>query len=201
MLSRIAFLAGMMAFAGGSSKLPPTALTEERVVKQVRALYAAVNAASARADRRTARARFVADDEEYARDQWRQVRTAAEAATSRHVAEVVRIDGRVRKVVIWIHSQSGDWSNATEYYFYEDRGVAFRFETHLTFNGTDRHNDTPGPYVVERREYFTSDGQRLRNLIKAYAKETGGAVDPVDISTIEARRYLRVSELRFTTTR
>jgi hypothetical protein len=102
--------------------------------------------------------------------------------------------------VFRIGSQSGDWQNATEYYFYSNGATAFRFERHLTYLGpvSDEDNGAQaGRYVVEMRRYFDDQGRIVRDVVRASVESTKREVSPTIIQQIDTESYSRASDLPF----
>jgi hypothetical protein len=196
-LVRRGALLGLVVAASGSSG--PSVPRQGPVVEEVRALFAAVNEAE-RSGEGTSRVHLVTDGAGYEKKEWKRVPSAAATSQSLIKAEVLRIDRRVRKAVIYLSSPSGDWANTTEYFFYEGGGTAFRFETHVTYRGYDFEHDRdlpPGPYVIEQRDYFATNGDVVRSLTKAFRKVSLEAIRLADLQRIETPRYRAVKDLPF----
>jgi hypothetical protein len=116
-------------------------------------------------------------------------------------ARVFIVDRNVVKTRVVIQSLSGDWANVMEYYYYADGKLAFLFEGNTTYNGYVVKNNEKvepnGPFVVEKRSYFSQDGKRVRFLQKAYLKESGEAVPVTQIQDIDEEKYGAVCTLPF----
>src|SRR5438034_1047027 len=75
------------------------------------------------------------------------------------------------------------------------------FEGNTTYNGYVIKNNVKvepkGPFVVEKRSYFSEEGKRVRFLQKAYLRETGEAVPITQIQDINEEKYGAVCSLPF----
>lgn len=115
-------------------------------------------------------------------------------------AKVYIYQNKLIKAVIIISTPSGDWQNTAEYYFYENGKTAFIFESHLTFHGYNFEKDEnlpPGPYVIEKRIYFSKDGKKIRSLVKSFVKSTKEEVPIKFLRQIEFEIYPDIKSLPF----
>lgn len=111
---------------------------------------------------------------------------------SDYKAVVYLFKGRVVRTDIIESSFNGVFSDKAEYYFYDNGFTAFVFEKYQTLKGYDFGNDRPlpkGPYVVERRTYFDTEGKQIRALLKAYIDSSKKEIPP---------RYIQYNALDFT---
>jgi hypothetical protein len=171
------------------------AAQDSGAVNPIRKLYGDVN---------TALERGGAKGERYCEteDGWKRssARGAEDDPDCDPLAMAFQLDGRIRKVAIERVAVSGDWTNRVEYYFYKDGKTAFRFERHLTFNGgapDADESDPGGPYVVETRTYYDPSGEQVRELVRAFRKETGEDISPRYVQSPDQPRYKSVQELPF----
>lgn len=115
-------------------------------------------------------------------------------------ASVYLYKNKVVKAVITIVTPSGDWVNTTNYYFYENGKTAFIFENHETFQGYDFDKDEelpPGPYVIEKRFYYSEQGKEIRQLKKAFIKSNKKEIPAKFLRQVDFERYPNVSSLPF----
>ncbi|HLQ26600.1 MAG TPA: hypothetical protein VK138_12075 [Acidiferrobacterales bacterium] len=121
--------------------------------------------------------------------------------TGAYEARVFIVDRNVIKTRVVVQSLSGDWADVIEYYYYENGKLAFIYEGNTTYNGyVIKNNDKvepDGPFVVEKRSYFSEDGKRVRFLQKAYLKKTGETVPITQIQDINLQKYGAVCSLPF----
>jgi hypothetical protein len=185
------------AAALGSMLLGPVlaaGATEEAEVAAIRALYAEVNEAIAAGH--AEETVFVAVGEEYRARRWRRVAAGAKlpAADDAYVfvATVHRIGGVVRKLRIVTDTPSGDWQNVVEYWFRAGGRPAFRLERHSTFLSA---LELEGPFVVERRSYFSDAGRKIRERERAFVKRTGKDVPVREIQHIDTDVFLSAAEV------
>ena len=104
----------------------------------------------------------------------------------------------VLKALMYIDTPSGDWANKREYYFFDSGKTAFLFETHFTFLGHDFETQKPlpkGPYIVERRIYFDSNGKEIRRLEKAFTSKSKKSVPVRFLQQIDSVYYADVNHL------
>jgi hypothetical protein len=104
----------------------------------------------------------------------------------------------VIKATVFIDTPSGDWANKREYYFYGTGKTAFLFETHFTFLGSDYETQKPlpkGPYIIERRIYFNSNGHEIRRLEKAFTSKTKQPVPVRFLHQIDPVIYTDVNRI------
>jgi hypothetical protein len=115
-------------------------------------------------------------------------------------AAVYYYDGRIIKTVITILTPSGDWVGHQEYYFYKDDNTAFIFEELRTFQGYnfDKYEDLPpGPYVIEKRIYFSKKNQIIRSLEKAFVLSSKKDVPIKYLRQLDFDLYKSVQSLPF----
>lgn len=115
-------------------------------------------------------------------------------------AHVYLHHGRVLKAVMFIDTPSGDWANKREYYFYDTGKTAFLFETHFTFLGHDYETQKSlpkGPYIIERRVYFGSNGKEIRRLEKAFTSKLKESVPVRFLQQVDPEIYMDVNRLPF----
>lgn len=133
---------------------------------------------------------------------WRSV-TEAEAEALRADPDTPNMDGarvfgppgHVRRVLLTLTSQSGDWVSNIEYDFYPSGRLAFLFDEHRTYHaGSD---EAPPPYVCEERRYFAEDGREVRTLARVYRLETKREVSQQPLDHLPAPVWRDVSELPF----
>jgi len=94
------------------------------------------------------------------------------------------------KVIDFVQSLSGDWELMQEYYFYENGTTAFIFERLITFQAYDEKRDLPpGPYILEKRLYFDSNGIRIKTLRSAFVSSNKEKLEPSTVNDIEVPRY------------
>lgn len=108
--------------------------------------------------------------------------------------------GHILKVVMFIDTPSGDWANKHEYYFFDTGKIAFSFETHFTFLGYDFETQKPlpkGPYIIERRVYFGSNGEEIRRLEKAFTSKSKKSVPVRFLQQVDSVSYIDVNHLPF----
>ena len=111
------------------------------------------------------------------------------------------LDRKIIKTRVVVQSLSGDWADVIEYYYYQNGEPAFIFEGTTTYNGYIIRNnekvEPDGPFVLEKRSYFSEDGKRVRFLKKAYLKKTGETVPVTQIQDIKLDEFGSVCSLPF----
>lgn len=115
-------------------------------------------------------------------------------------ADIFSQGGRIRKVIYYRNTPSGDWRLKTEYYFHESGELAFVFQETVTFQGYDFDNDRElpeGPYVIEKRKYFNRRGEETRSLVKAFVKSSGEPIPLKYLRQFDVEIYKSVSSLPF----
>ncbi len=175
--------------------------SEEKVVRKIRDLYERASELVAKGKTKVITLHSEAGKDGYDIKKWRLAGDKENYEKGAYEARVFIVDQNVVKTRVVIQSLSGDWANVMEYYYYPDGKLAFLFEGNTTYNGyVIRNNDKVepnGPFVVEKRSYFSEDGKRVRFLQKAYLKETGEAVPITQIQDINEEKYGAVCSLPF----
>jgi len=87
------------------------------------------------------------------------------------------------------HSFSGDWQVATEYYFNKKEQLYFVFWRMNTFYAEE-------PLTVEKRLYFDSQGQLIRDLKSVFKMNTEEEID-MDFMDKEVYYQLTLSDMDF----
>jgi len=177
------------------------ASSEEEVVNQIRKIYARTSQLVEKNKTEVITLHSEAGKDGYDIKTWRLVGDKQNYEKGAYEARIFIIDRNVVKTRVVVQSLSGDWANVIEYYYYPDGKLAFLFEGTTTYNGYVIKNNEKvepnGPFVVEKRSYFSEDGKRVRFLQKAYLKETGAAVPVTQIQDIDEKKYGAVCSLPF----
>ncbi len=100
-----------------------------------------------------------------------------------------------------IQSLSGDWAYLTEYFYYTNGNIAFIYEANVTYNGyilkEGKKISPDGPFVVEKRSYYSEDGERIRYLKKSFLEKSGKAIPNTQIQDISPVKFGSIPELPF----
>lgn len=132
---------------------------------------------------------------------WRLEHDGSQYKRGVHEAHIFKYKNRIIKARIATQSLSGDWAYVTEYFYYPNGDLAFIFEGNVTYNGyvvkNGKKKSPNGPFVVEKRSYFSKQGIRIRYLRKAYIKRTKEKVPLDQIQNIDLEKYGSASSLPF----
>ncbi len=175
--------------------------SEEEVISKIREIYSRTSQLVEKNKTEAIALRSEAGKDGYEIKKWHLTDDKQNYETGAYEARVFIVDRNVIKTRVVVQSLSGDWADVIEYYYYENGKLAFIYEGNTTYNGyVIKNNDKvepDGPFVVEKRSYFSEDGKRVRFLQKAYLKKTGETVPITQIQDINLQKYGAVCSLPF----
>lgn len=176
-------------------------LPEEDIVRAIRKIYARTSQLIEKNKTEVIILNSEAGQDGYEIKRWHLAVDKQNYEAGAYEARVFVLDGDVLKTRVVTQSLSGDWAVVTEYYYYPNGKIAFIFEGNTTYNGyvtkADENGQSQGPFVIEKRSYFSEDGKRIRFLKKAYLKRTGQEVPMDQIQDIDLEKYGPVCLLPF----
>jgi len=171
------------------------------VVERIREIYAQANLHIEKNRVEPVILRSEAGRDGYEIKRWHLQSETREYEVGAYEVRAFIVDGQVLKTSVELQSLSGDWAYVVEYYYYQNGKVAFIFEGNTTYNGyvvrSGKKVAPEGPFVVEKRSYFSGDGVRVRHLEKAYLKRTREVVPITQIQNIEPVKFGAVCSLPF----
>jgi hypothetical protein len=174
---------------------------EEEVVSKIREIYVQTSQLVENKKTEVIILRSEAGKDGYDIKKWHLADDKQNYETGAYEARVFIVDRNVLKTRVVIQSLSGDWADVIEYYYYQNGKLAFIFEGNTTYNGyivkNNKKDEPDGPFVIEKRSYFSEDGKRVRFLEKAYLKKTSEAVPITQIQDINIDKYGAVCSLPF----
>jgi len=188
----VAFLLPVTSYATSS---------EEEVVNKIREIYARTSQLVEKNKTEVITLHSEAGRDGYDVKKWHLAGDKENYETGAYEVLVFIADRNAIKTRVVVQSLSGDWADVIEYYYYQNGKPAFIFEGTTTYNGYVIKNnekvEPDGPFVVEKRSYFSEDGKRVRFLKKAYLKKTGKTVPVTQIQDIKLDEYGAVCSLPF----
>ncbi|MDD2565187.1 MAG: hypothetical protein PHU27_13320, partial [Salinivirgaceae bacterium] len=127
--------------------------------------------------------------ENYQFDKWTDKELDDDTLTLSEAVSIIQEKALGFFVYVDTYSFSGDWYVATAYYYDKDEKLYFVFWRMNTFYAEE-------PLTVEKRLYFDSQGQLIRDLKSVYKMNTKEKID-IEFMDREVNYDLTLSDMDF----
>jgi hypothetical protein len=127
--------------------------------------------------------------ENYQFDKWTDKKLSGDTLTLSEAVSIIEQKDLGFFVNVDTYSFSGDWYLATDYYYDKDGQLYFVFWRMNTFYAEE-------PLTVEKRLYFDSQGQLIRDLKSVFKMNTKEKID-IDFMDRDVDYYLTLSDMDF----